>query len=156
MASTSSREAAAEGDVTGFTSSCQFPKVQPLGFSTTACSTAVAGSVVLLNFTVSEPAACFGVGVIAATPRVELLQNCPCRRSPRGAAPQLPRPHAGAAVAVDGSYTCSANGVYSYGWQTPSTAGCYRITVIMTDGSSVMTILKLMDSTAMATQAVTA
>jgi hypothetical protein len=59
-------------------------------------------------------------------------------------------------VAVDGSYTCSTDGVYSYGWQTPNTAGCYKITVTMTDGSSVMTILKLMDSTTMATQAVTA
>lgn len=120
-------------------STCGYQQVRPLSFSTTACSTAVAGAVVLLNFSVSDPPACFEGSIIAGAPRAEqLLQNCPCRRTSHQH--KLPVPVS--AVAADGSFICR-QGVYSYGWQVPDTPGCYRLSIDMADGSSVVTVLRL-------------
>lgn len=120
-------------------STCGYQQVRPLSFSTTACSTAVVSAVVLLNFSVSDPPACFEGSIIAGAPRAEqLLRNCPCRRTPQQHTLPVPVPD----VAVDGSFTCR-QGVYSYGWQMPDTPGCYRLSIDMADGSSVVTVLRL-------------
>jgi hypothetical protein len=34
--------------------------------------------------------------------------------------------------------------VYSYGWQVPETPGCYRLSIEMADGSSVVTVVRLL------------
>lgn len=133
---------------TGAASSCQYQQLKPLSFSTKTCSTAQAGAVVLLEFSVSDPPACFEGSIIAAAPSAQLLQSCPCRQSPKRTAHELPVPKAGAAVATDGSFSCQ-DGVYSYGWQVPSTPGCYRLSISMADGSSILTVLKLVGSNAL-------
>jgi hypothetical protein len=132
----------------GAASSCQYQQIKQLSFSAKTCSTAQAGTVVLLKFIVSDPPACFEGSIIAAAPSAQLLQSCPCGQPPKRAAHELPVPKAGAAVPTDGSFSCQ-DGVYSYGWQVPSTPGCYRLSISMADGSSVLTVLRLVSSNAL-------
>lgn len=133
--------------------SCQYPEVRALSFSAKSCSTAAAGAVVLLNFTISSPPACFEGSIIAAAPQLEPLaaagggasEACPCRQSPRRPAHRLPLAAQGVsgAVPADGSYTCQ-QGVYSYGWQLPHvSAGCHRLRVTLADGSNVLAVLRV-------------
>jgi hypothetical protein len=137
-ASASQSGSAADGSLAA--ALCQYQDIRPLSFNPRACSTAAAGAVVLLNFTISAPPACFHGSIIAEPPRLELLDSCPCRQSPRRAVHRLPT--AGSGVPSDGSYTCR-DGLYSYGWHVTSEPGCYRLSVTFSDMSRVLTVLKV-------------
>lgn len=130
-----------------FTSSCQFQTVEALSFSATACNTATAGAVVLLKFTVGTPPVCFQGSILAAAPAAELLQDCPrmCRLTADAPVRALPVPQPGLAVGAGGKYMCQ-DGVYSYGWQVPGQAGCYRLSITMADRSSVVALLRILDA----------